>query len=132
MRDAVIAGDVAKAEKLIQTHPGLINSTDGNNSNTTPLHLAAWYGRTEFAAWLLGRQASVNAVNRYGNTPLHLAAGQGHKKIVLMLLERNPTLNVKNEEGCTPLDYAIAYDEITNILREHGAEDDPETISPAP
>jgi serine/threonine protein kinase len=124
MHSAAMSGNIAKAEALIKIHPNMINTTIGNSYHSTPLHFAAYNGRLEFAAWLLARNAAVNAVNRYGVTPLHDAAGQGYKDIVIMLLAQNPTLDVRNDEGRTPLDYAVGngYKEIAALLRQHGAE----------
>lgn len=52
----------------------MVNEKDKNNS--TPLHLAAYYGHKEVTECLLTLGASVNATDGKGNTPLHIAALQ--------------------------------------------------------
>ena len=49
-----------------------------DEEGATPLHLAAEFGRADYAQLLLERGADVNAKDREGATPLHWAvAGKG-------------------------------------------------------
>jgi len=119
MVSAAIRGDIVKAADLLKTHPSLLNATAGNGYQSTPLHFAAYNGRSDFAEWLLSLGANASAVNRYGVMPLHDAAGQGHKRIVELLLTRNPPVNAKDDKGKTPLQYALenGHTEVVGILR---------------
>ena len=62
-----------------------VNEKD--DSEWTPLHYAASYGRKEIANLLIAKCANVNAKNRIGLTPLHDAAFGGHKEIAELLIE---------------------------------------------
>ena len=53
----------------------MVNGKDFNGS--TPLHLAARFGKTESTAILLANGAAVNGKDCYGNTPLSCAIELG-------------------------------------------------------
>jgi ankyrin repeat protein len=57
-----------------------------NWEKKTPLHLAAFYGRTGAARLLIGRGAQVDAEDVDKWTPLHLAAATGHTEIARLLI----------------------------------------------
>ncbi len=77
-----------------------------DNYDCTPLHYAAWHGKTEAAECLLSAGADVNAVNRDLKTPMHLAASNGHASTIRCLAQRGASLTAKNRDGLTPLDCA--------------------------
>jgi len=94
----------------------------GNNSDVTPLMLAAGYGtsptdtrgryRTEEQALgaidvLLKGGADVNAANVGGATALHGAASVGYDQVVKVLAAHNARLDAKDARGFTPADYAL-------------------------
>ena len=54
----------------------------------TPSHLAALRGHTGVVGLLLGKGATIQAINTYNNTPLHLAAQGGHTGTVKLLLRK--------------------------------------------
>src|SRR3954452_10041001 len=60
--EACAAGEIERAERLLEEDPGAVNafSVDG----WTPLHLAAFFGHTKLAEYLLGREADVAARSR--------------------------------------------------------------------
>ena len=71
-------GDTARIEELLAANRSLVStlSTDG----WTPLHLAAFFGKTDAARLLLNKGAPVNArsTNAMQNMPLHAAAAGKH------------------------------------------------------
>ena len=84
---AAIMGETARIEELLTGNRSLVSllSTDG----WTPLHLAAFFGKTDAARLLLNKGAPVNArsTNPMQNMPLHAAAAGKHAEIVKLLLD---------------------------------------------
>jgi ankyrin repeat protein len=74
----------------------------------TPLHLAAFFGRTDAARVLLEAGADVHAVSRNSltNTPLHAAAAGKHSEVALLLLAHGAKSNTEDAGGYTPLEIA--------------------------
>jgi ankyrin repeat protein len=74
----------------------------------TPLHLAAFFGRTDAARILLDAGADVHAVSRnsLSNTPLHAAAAGKHSEIALLLLAHGAKSDPADAGGYTPLQIA--------------------------
>ncbi len=90
-------------EKLLAEHLELLaaRSSDG----WTPLHVAAFFGHTDLARYLIGQGAAVDArsTNAMKNTPLHAAAAGGRVAIVRLLLGRGADVNATQEGGWTAL-----------------------------
>lgn len=78
------------------------------NRGSTPLIVAAVFGRTEIAKLLIENGANLDATNNDGSTALHTAAFFCHPEIVKFLLERGAELSVTNSFGHTPLDTVSA------------------------
>ncbi|MGH9310853.1 MAG: ankyrin repeat domain-containing protein [Vicinamibacterales bacterium] len=74
----------------------------------TPLHLAAFFGRTASALRLLDAGAAVTAVshNSLTNTPLHAATAGGHAALAVLLIQRGADVRAKDSGGHTPLHIA--------------------------
>jgi ankyrin repeat protein len=74
----------------------------------TPLHLAAFFGRTDAARILLDAGADVHAVSRNSltNTPLHAAAAGKHSDVALLLLAHGAKSSTDDAGGYTPLEIA--------------------------
>jgi ankyrin repeat protein len=70
----------------------------------TPLHLAAFFGRTDAARILLDAGADVHAVSRNSltNTPLHAAAAGKHSDVALLLLAHGAKSDPVDAGGYTP------------------------------
>lgn len=71
---------------------------------STPLIIAATFGKTEVAKALIAAGADINLPNGDGATPLHSAAFLCRTEIVKALLENGAERNVRNNFGSTPLE----------------------------
>ncbi len=108
----------------------LRNRSDHTGSKgETPLHAAAFWGRTEIAAQLIAAKADVNAVDERKGTPLHEAARLGSLAVVKLLAKNGAGIDARDDEGKTPLDYCRsgygAAAEIRRVLEEAGAHSKP-------
>ena len=84
---ASIMGQTEDVERLIAGDRSLVSALSGDG--WTPLHLAAFFGKTDAARALLNQGAPVNArsTNAMENMPLHAAAAGGHSEIAKLLLD---------------------------------------------
>lgn len=79
-----------------------VKSEDG----WTPLHKAAFSGRTDITKLLLAAGADPNAELSSGDTPLHCAAYFDRKGVVKLLIEKGVDPNAKGYKDGTPLHVA--------------------------
>ncbi|XP_047050937.1 ankyrin-1-like [Lolium rigidum] len=89
----------------------------------TPLLLAATFGHTSTAAYLLERGADLRAPDSTGETPLHWAAYNGDRGLAMLLLHRGADTGAATPRG-TALQVAAtrAHPDIIAILLRHGAD----------
>jgi ankyrin repeat protein len=92
----------------------------------TPLMKAAYYGKTEAAAWLIDHGATIEARDSRGNTALLHAAWMGKVGVVELLLKKGADVNALNNLGWNALMQAAleGHHETAKILLEHGARTD--------
>ena len=83
------------------------------------MHLAAWYGHTGIVELLLGKGASIVAINTSGNTPLHHAAFNGHTGTVELLLGKGASMEAIGRNDNTPLHLAAqsGHTDIVELLK---------------
>ena len=74
---------------------------------TTPLHRAAYWGRTEAVEALLDAGAEADARTAVGMTPLHRAARGGQTEAVRALLDAGAEVDARDKDGATPVHLAI-------------------------
>jgi len=91
-----------------------------NESGTTPLGWAGYYGYKELVELLIAEGADVNA-NSNGTTPLNNAVSTDRLEVTALLIEKGADVNAKYEDGGTPLDRAISAGQ-TELLRKHGGK----------
>lgn len=121
---ASMLGEVAQLESLLTANRSLVTalSTDG----WTPLHLAAFFGKTEAARLLLNKGAAVatRSTNAMKNHPLHAASAGGHVEIVKLLLEHGAAANAQQHGGWVALHAASQHGdvEMAKVLVANGAD----------
>ena len=64
-----------------------IFDSSNNDSNQTPLHLAALEGHLDVVMLLIQQGANINSLNTSNETPLHYASRQGHLDIIEYLIK---------------------------------------------
>lgn len=100
-----------------------------NEMEQTPLHLAAWHGRTKIVKDLIKHsKTAINSEDEEGNTPLHMAALAGHDNVIKALLEVGANIEARNSHLWTPLDCAASRGFINSvrILLDAGCPIDPQ------
>lgn len=113
---AMAEGDDAQVYTLIEGSPELtgrapllkvpVEDADVLHWHSSPLHFAAWIGRTDYTAASLNAGAAIDLTDRDGATPLHLAAGRGHMPVVELLVERGARIDARDDARQTPLHHA--------------------------
>lgn len=125
IHDAAIDGNLAEVKSLLTENPQLVNAKDGQNSSSTPLHMAAANNHKDIVELLITVGAQVNAKDKLGSTPLHWAAYNGHKDIVDLLIANKAQVSAKTaKRDQTPLCWATCrgHKEIVELLIAKGAE----------
>ena len=121
---AALLGDVPELERLLAADRTLISAVSPDG--WLPLHLAAHFGRTDAARYLIDKGAKVNArsINALRNTALHAAAAGRSMEIGKLLIEAGADANAAQHSGWVPL-HAAAQNgdvEFARILIEAGAD----------
>ena len=118
---AILMGKIDSVKKHLAAGTD-VNAPD--NSGWTPLHHATFNSEKEIAALLLSNGANVNALEKGSDyTPLHLALQtEGSAEIVELLIANDADVNVTDDIGKSHLDHAYGDEELTDLLRKHGAK----------
>jgi ankyrin repeat protein len=118
LHEAAAKSKIDVVRLLIERHAEVDSRENGG---WTPLHLSSRFGHLEVSRVLLDHGANVNARKRDYWTPMHLSAANGYLETVKLLLERGADVHAVNREGQTPYQESLAFGEIADFLREHGA-----------
>ena len=121
LHSAASTGDINTLSRLLNEGAD-IDAKD--ETDWTPLLLAAYMGHIEVVRLLLGKGADIDAKNNYGDTSLHKAASYDHIKVVRLLLGKGADVNAKNTDGQTPLHSPAdkGYIEVARLLIDRGAD----------
>ncbi len=104
---AAASGDIEAIKQHLEA--GVDVDAKEPPGGSTPLLVAALFGRAEAAKLLIEKGANANARSNDGATALHAAAFFCHTEIVKVLLGEGAVVDAKNIRGETPLD-AVAGD----------------------
>ena len=69
----------------------------------TPLHSAAYSGKSALVGYLIGVGAAVDSRDNAGNTALHVATARGFRETARLLLDAGADASIRNASGETPL-----------------------------
>lgn len=98
-----------------------LNAKDAYGS--TPLNIAATFGKTDIANFLIQAGADLNTRNADGGTVLHTASFFCRTEIVKALLEAGADKGVKNQYGSTALESVSASWEHVEPIYKQFARD---------
>jgi ankyrin repeat protein len=110
--------------KAINNH--IKAGTDLNQKDeygSTPLIIAATFGKTDVAIALIDAGADLNLKSDEGSTPLHTAAFFCRKEITNALLEKGADKTLKNAYGSTPYESVTAPYEAVKPIYDQIAKD---------
>ena len=87
-----------------------------NNEGDAPIHLAARFGHTAIAGYLIdSADANKNVQNIQGFTPLHVASLYGQTDFIYMLFERGVDKDIVSKKRFGPLHTAVHSSDIQTI-----------------
>ena len=92
------------------------------NTQSTPLHLAAFSGHLDTVRVLLSHGAAVDPQRHRGASPLHLASQEGHLTTVVSLLQAGASVSLPDTDGVRPIHLAAQCDRVAVVgtLLDHG------------
>ncbi|MBA3645407.1 MAG: ankyrin repeat domain-containing protein [Gemmatimonadaceae bacterium] len=106
--EAAATGRTERLDELLSSDPEVTRQT---SDGWTPLHLAAFFGKTDAARRLMEAGADLKTIsgNTTANTPLHAAiAGRGDEELILRMLIAGADAGLATAEGHTPLHIAAS------------------------
>ncbi|MFB6317129.1 ankyrin repeat domain-containing protein [Saccharicrinis sp. FJH54] len=113
---AAFMGDIGATRQHIAAGSDL-NEKDQYGS--TPLTIAATFGKKEIAKLLIQGGADLNQKNNEGSTPLHVSAFFCRTEIVQLLLDHGADKTIKNNTGSTALEVVAAPFEDVKLVYDY-------------
>lgn len=105
LHGAALRGDV----RAVRQHIAAGSDLDRRDQfGSTPLAIAATFGRTEVARALIDAGADLETRDEWGSTPLHLAVVFGRPEIARALLDEGARRRARNGSGSTAFDMVQA------------------------
>lgn len=100
-----------------------VDEVDANGRHSTPLHVAAGFGRLECVEKLIASGADFCKRDDSGLQPLHNACSFGHVDVARLLIEKGSPVTTPDNWGFTPLHEAAAKDkaDVCVLLLQYGA-----------
>ncbi len=121
--EAAALGDLRRVKLILEEWPPAL--VDFTADGFQPLHLAAFFGHTELARFLLAQGAPVTTSSRNSMRvqPLHSAVAARNAEIVRLLIAAGADVNARQQDDFTPLMAARQNGdaEIEQMLLEAGA-----------
>lgn len=123
--EAAAFDDTGRLGDLIKADPAIV--ADWSADGWQPLHLAAFFGRTEAVRALLDADAPVAEASRNAMAvhPLHAAAAGQHGEIVWLLIASDAPVDATQRGGWTPLHSAANNSDLDSIRALLSAGADP-------
>ena len=132
---AIEDDDLTGVTKILKKHPRVVNLPRSKADATTPLMMAAAFGRTDIVKKLLQQGAHVDAQGYLCRTALHYAVQNqnrimprertdNHRETIKLLLKHNANINHIDAAGHSVLDRCITTKniEFAQFLIAHGAD----------
>jgi ankyrin repeat protein len=117
IHQACLACDAPSVRAILKRNPTALDLPD--DSNRTPLHLAASRNCANIIAILLYAGAKLEARGAAGETALHVAAQEGCADAVRMLVGAGANINARDKQRNTPFRRALLWNQIdvANLLK---------------
>ncbi|KAF2819672.1 ankyrin [Ophiobolus disseminans] len=92
LRRAILLNDLSLVKRIIQNNPQKLRNPDFEDKSNTSLHIAAKYGFTQIAEFLIeqGHEEEMVSRNNDFETPLMLASAAGKEDMGVTLAKRFP------------------------------------------
>jgi len=111
LHKAVLTGNMEILRFLVASDKSALDAPTAEQ-RLTPLHQAAFHGKTAAMKILLAADALVSPLSSNGTTPLHMAALKNHPKAMSLLLRKGADPDVQDNHKRTPLHYACLFGHI--------------------
>mmetsp|Transcript_12357 Transcript_12357/g.26311 ORF Transcript_12357/g.26311 Transcript_12357/m.26311 type:complete len:348 (-) Transcript_12357:94-1137(-) len=111
LHKAVLTGNM-EILRFLLNQPFVPLDIASNEQQLTPLHQAAFHGKTKAIKLLLKANCQVSPLSSHRTTPLHMAALKNHTKAVSLLLASGSSADAQDNHNRTPLHYACMYGHI--------------------
>ncbi len=129
--EACAVGEWPRVKALVEQQPELVNAYAPDGFQ--PLGLAAFFGHTDIAEYLLQKGSDVNSPshNPMRVMPLHSAIANRHAGIVRLLVDHGANVNATQADDFTPLHEAAQNGllDVTQWLIDRGANANPRLSS---